>query len=192
MNREEWFPTSIYHDMINVGGIEEITQDIKKHQDGVFRSNRGGGYQSDNVVDDKRLTYLKFTIEEKSKYVWKDMFPDLSGRFKISNMWININNNESYNDTHEHPNADLSGCLYVKTHKNCGRIFFKDPRHIHRMNELNKFNVKTRLTFTEVYYTPEDGKILFFPNWINHGVEPNKQDKDRISIAFNMEFKLYD
>jgi uncharacterized protein (TIGR02466 family) len=189
MIREEWFPTSIYHDMINVDGIEEVSQDIKKHQDGVSKSNKGGGWQSDNVVDDKRLTHLKLIIEEKSRHVWKDMFPDIQGRFKISNMWININNKKSYNGCHNHPNSDLSGNLYVKTHENCGRIFFQDPRIIHRMNETSKFNIKTRLTFTEISYVPEDGKILFFPNWISHDVEPNVTDKDRISIAFNMDIE---
>ena len=62
MIREEWFPTSIYHDMINVDGIEEVSQDIKKHQDGVSKSNKGGGWQSDNVVDDKRKYMMNYLI----------------------------------------------------------------------------------------------------------------------------------
>ena len=36
-------------------------------------------------------------------------------------------------------------------------------------------------------FKPEVGKLLVFPSWLKHGVEPNeKATTDRISIAFNV------
>ncbi|MBT6614547.1 MAG: hypothetical protein HOB38_20815 [Deltaproteobacteria bacterium] len=43
-------------------------------------------------------------------------------------MWININSPKSYNVSHIHPDCDLCGNIYIKTSKNCGNIFFEDPR----------------------------------------------------------------
>ena len=33
---------------------------------------------------------------------------------------------------------------------------------------------------------PEDNKLILFPSWLEHDVEPSKSDEDRISIAFNV------
>jgi hypothetical protein len=30
--------------------------------------------------------------------------------------------------------------------------------------------------------------ILLFPNWLLHKVEPNRTDKERVSLSFNIEF----
>ena len=39
---------------------------------------------------------------------------------------------------------------------------------------------------TEMYFRPEVGKIIIFPGYLEHHVEPTKDDNDeRISIAFN-------
>jgi uncharacterized protein (TIGR02466 family) len=184
MNREEWFPTSIYHDVINIEGLEDILQDIKKHQDGTIKSNRGG-WQSDNLVDDERLADLIHVIEERALHVRNDLVKDGNGEFKVNWMWVNFNKKGSYNLAHVHTDCDLCGCLYVKTHKNCGKIFFEDPRYVSRMNDI-KYSVQNRLAYDTIEYIPEDGKLLFFPNWLKHGVESNSTDEYRISIAFNM------
>jgi len=187
MNREEWFPTSIYHDIINIEGIEDILQDIKNSQDGVAKTNRGG-WQSNNVVNDERLADLKHMIEKRALYIRNDLVKDGDGEFKIDWMWINFNEKGSYNITHEHPDCDLSGCVYIKTHENCGNIFFEDPRFMYRLNEI-KHSIGNRLTSMKTEYVPEDGKLLFFPNWLKHGVESNSTDEYRISIAFNMRLR---
>ena len=185
MNRVEWFSTPIYHDFINVGGLKEIVDDIKKHQDGVTISNRGG-WQSDDISDDVRLTDLKNTLEQRALHVSKDLIRPGIGTFKMANMWVNFNKKGSYNKIHEHPGCDLSGTVYIKTHKDCGNIFFEDPRFMYRMNEHGYTDLYNKLTCIRAEYIPEDGKLLFFPGWIKHGVEENLTDEYRISIAFNM------
>ena len=38
------------------------------------------------------------------------------------------------------------------------------------------------------FYEPKRGRILLFPSYLGHEVEPNITDEDRISIAFNASF----
>jgi uncharacterized protein (TIGR02466 family) len=33
---------------------------------------------------------------------------------------------------------------------------------------------------------PEVGKLIIFPSWLDHGVNPNLSDTDRISMSFNI------
>jgi len=34
---------------------------------------------------------------------------------------------------------------------------------------------------------PKNGLIVIFPSWLNHSVLPNKSNKNRISISFNID-----
>ena len=33
---------------------------------------------------------------------------------------------------------------------------------------------------------PEEGRMYVFPSWLEHGVEANQSDRDRVSISFNV------
>jgi hypothetical protein len=35
------------------------------------------------------------------------------------------------------------------------------------------------------FQRPEESKIIIFPSWMSHYVEPNENLEDRISISFN-------
>ena len=186
MNYEEWFPTLIYYDKIDIDGLEKKSYKLKKESNGRIRSNRGG-WHSHNIEENPLFSKLVDDIEQKALEVHNNIYQKNTGKFKVVEMWVNINSSKSYNTSHIHPNTDLCGNIYVKTSKNCGNIFFEDPRVVHRMNEPYSNILMNRLTSKQVTYTPEDGKILFFPPWIQHGTEPNMSGKDRISIAFNMK-----
>jgi uncharacterized protein (TIGR02466 family) len=37
----------------------------------------------------------------------------------------------------------------------------------------------------EVHYQPIAGRLIMFPSWLNHCVDPNQSDDIRISVSFN-------
>ena len=189
MNYEEWFPTLIYYDKIDVDGLEEKSYKLKKESNGRIISNRGG-WQSHNIEENPLFSKLVNDIEQKALEVHDNIYHKNTGKFKVVEMWVNVNSSKSYNASHIHPNTDLCGNIYVKTSKNCGNTFFEDPRMVHRMNDPYNNTLMNRLTFKQVYYKPETGVLLFFPPWIQHGVEPNMSDEDRIGIAFNMKYEV--
>ena len=184
---EEHFPTLIYYDVIDVDGLEKKSYKLKKESNGIIRSNRGG-WHSNDIKENPLFSKLVDDIEKKALDIHDFFNQKNTGKFKVVEMWVNINRSKSYNISHIHSNADLCGNLYVKTSKNCGNIFFEDPKVVHRMNEPYSNILMNRFTFKQIYYIPEDGKILFFPPWIQHSTEPNMSGKDRISISFNMKY----
>jgi uncharacterized protein (TIGR02466 family) len=188
LNVEEWFPTLIYHDIIDIDGLEKLAYKMQKNSEGRVISNRGG-WQSNNLSDNTMFKKLIDMIEKKAIKVHDTVYKQGTGEYKLTNIWININHPNSHNACHIHPEADICGNMYVKTPENCGNLYFDDPRLIHRMNESYNNNIiNDRLTYKQVAYTPAAGIILFFPPWIQHGVEPNMSNEDRISIAFNMSY----
>jgi len=108
-------------------------------------------------------------------------------RQEIDNMWFNINKYKDSIKRHSHPMAMISGVYYVKAPENCGSITFIHPatdvlsyyntpiRH----SEWNQYNAET-------WWKPAVEKRLYlFPSWLNHYVDPNLNQKERISISFN-------
>ena len=112
--------------------------------------------------------------------------PDVDYRIEA---WVNINPPSAWNQIHIHPKCHLSGCYYVRTPPECGGISFRDPRKLSLMTPP-PITRETRFTATEARMRPEAGRLYIFPAWLEHGVEPNRGDSERISIAFNVQAQV--
>jgi ectoine hydroxylase-related dioxygenase (phytanoyl-CoA dioxygenase family) len=44
----------------------------------------------------------------------------------------------------------------------------------------------TEFTTSEIRMPPEEGRLYVFPGWLEHGVDVNRSDRDRVSISFNV------
>ncbi|MCP5356968.1 MAG: 2OG-Fe(II) oxygenase family protein [Pseudomonadales bacterium] len=100
--------------------------------------------------------------------------------------WVNISPPGAFNQIHYHPNCHFSGVYYVSLKApECGSIYFRDPRVASRMMTY-PIEKMTDFTAEEVWMPPEEGRMYVFPGWMEHGVEENKSDQDRISISFNV------
>jgi len=97
--------------------------------------------------------------------------------------WFTKFEKGNYAHVHNHPGSDISGCYYFKTNSKDGNIFFQSPNPY-----LNTTRCYMSLGNT-INYTPEEGTLLLFPSWLNHGVKTNTTDDTRISLSFNVFFK---
>lgn len=111
----------------------------------------------------------------------------------LSNMWANIHARHGYNRSHIHPNSLWSGVYYLQIPPGSGRLVFSDPRAqaCHTRAVYRDDQPVPPSGWTEVYYQPVEGRLLFFPAWLRHEVEPNLSEQqgeagDRISVSFNI------
>ena len=116
----------------------------------------------------------------------KDMDWDLETQVvKITNMWAIINSKDAFNEKHHHGNSALSAAYYVKAEQNAGNIVFFDPRqanvfHHPASKEVNKINAEVQSI------TPKAGTLVLFPSYLEHKVNSNLSNEDRIVISFNV------
>jgi uncharacterized protein (TIGR02466 family) len=104
----------------------------------------------------------------------------------IGNMWANINPPGGYNRPHLHPNSHFSGVYYIKAPKNSGQIVFNEPRSTaHMVMPRRKEGEPPSHLWREVRVNPLEGRIIIFPAWLWHCVEPNESNDIRISVSFN-------
>ena len=186
MIREEFFPTSVYGKDIKLDN-DKLAQDIvnwSNQDQGVKKTNMNGWH---STTDMHKMPKFKLLVDELFKMqheVYKQEWLDRQPL--IGNMWANINYPGGYNRPHIHPNSLFSGVYYVKTPPNCGKIVFNDPRPGIQTNmPARKPGQPPKHLWREAHLEPIPGRIIMFPAWLWHCVEPNKTNDIRISVSFN-------
>lgn len=179
--------TTLFDDRksFNIKMLELANQMRARHPDGVNISNVRG-WQSPNILQNLsefeemnlRIVQVCSRIAESQNFK-----PHLGLQHQA---WVNISPPGASNSVHYHANCHFSGVYYVSLKEpECGSIFFRDPRVASRMLTC-PVTRGTDFTADEVYMRPEEGRMYVFPGWLEHGVQENKSDRDRVSISFNV------
>ena len=189
MIKEYFFPTIIYiKDLPNPEGLNSY---LEKHiiewsnQDkGVNKTNVNGWHSQTDMNHRKEYEPLIKELFTMQNEVTQEEHLDIKA--KLGNMWANINPPGGYNQSHLHPNSLFSGAYYVKAQSNSGRLSLMDPRPgVQQVMPTRKPGKLPRELWRETYYNPVPGRIIIFPSWMWHKVEPNKSNDIRISVSFN-------
>lgn len=201
-DRQIYFPTMIFavdcanFEDLNAYLLPLIYSERDRDEAGIERSNYralGGWHSHNNLHRDERYAPLVSRIDQAGQRISEDLGYDDEYELKIGTMWAITNGPGSVNKAHIHPGSYWSGVYYVQTPKDSGDIEFIDPRTAHLMDEPNfkKGVQRSRENWTKVRFRPQAGKMLLFPSWLYHGVDPNltnmaEAEADRIIVSFNL------
>ena len=197
-----YFPTLIFSleipgaKALNLHLTEAIYAKRQCDKTGIDRSNYselGGWHSRNNLHKDASFGELVQYINAASAMISDRLGYHKSHHLTIGTMWTIINPPGSSNRTHIHPGCLWSGVYYIQAPKGSGRTEFIDPRteNLMRAPQYIPNTKRKRNCLTRVKITPEPGKMLIFPAWLYHGVEPNVsqgkgKEADRIIISFNL------
>ena len=168
--------------------LDQIKKDISniiKLDKGRIVSNEGG-YQT-NDVEIEKFTHLKFLKEIilNNTINYKQSL-GLKTESNLLNLWININNFKDFNIPHTHPGSIVSGVFYVSCPNKCGNIVFENSaKDMIESAWGSKVNIYNQNTSPKWRIKPSNNKLLLFPSFLSHYVEPNLSKDKRISISFN-------
>jgi len=116
--------------------------------------------------------------------IWKEEWLDREPM--LGNMWANINPPGGYNAPHIHPNSLFSGVYYIKAPEDSGNLVCNEPRAGAQLNmPVRKPGKPPKELWREVHLKPKEGRIIIFPFYLWHNVEPNLSKDIRISVSFN-------
>jgi uncharacterized protein (TIGR02466 family) len=110
--------------------------------------------------------------------------------FEMTGCWVNINPKGGLNTRHTHPNNFLSGVYYVQVPDGANRIVFDDPRP-QAMTMLPRTRKYSKFIGNEIGVEVKAGRLVLFPAWLSHGVPANPDQRERISISFNIMFSAF-
>ena len=188
MFRELYFPTPIYiadikHPTLN----QELERDIiswSNRDKGMIRTNIKGWHSDTNMNELPEYAKLVDMLYSAQRTIYDQEYYE-SEPF-LGNMWANINPPGGSNRAHIHPNSLWSGVYYVKAPQNSGQLKIEDPRSVALMSRPRQKDVpKPDRLLREHHYEPKTGRLIMFPSWLNHCVDPNNSNDIRISVSFN-------
>ena len=137
----------------------------------------------DDIISSKKLSILSDRIDSCLREYCKEIDFEITDYSRKS--WILKIKNGHFAHSHNHAPTDISGVYYYQTTGNDGHFFFESPNNYFETSKC--FKKKYGQRFLQ---QPEVGKIILFPGWLRHGVFLNSTDNERVSISFNINFKL--
>jgi uncharacterized protein (TIGR02466 family) len=194
MNLDLLFATPVYvNDTVN----EKLNKDLEKNiiewskkDTGVSKTNTNGWHSTTDMHQKEEYKELVNLLFQNQFDIYKHEC--LDSEPILGNMWANINPPGGYNKPHIHPNSLWSGVYYIKAPENCGNLVLEDPKSIALMVMPRRKQVQLPLhSHRTLNYKPLAGRLIMFPSWLNHWVEPNKSDDIRISVSFNFLQKSF-
>lgn len=194
--REDWFPTPVWFfdhpdpAPLNAALLAELRAERARDAAGMpGKSNVLGWHSADDLHRRPGfaplLAFAEGCVREASDFLKWDT---ARAAPVVANCWAIVNGPGASNVVHTHPMCVLSAAYYVQAAPGAGKIFFQDPRPVASF-VAPPVTDHGPWTFQKVAYPPVAGRLLLFPAWLPHGVEPNLSDADRVVISFNIGLK---
>lgn len=176
----------------------------KKAEDpnGVKRSNVGGWHSDTDMLSwggeaSQELIRRVISVAKRVSH-FTDKRPE-DVQWKVQ-MWANVSPAGASNHIHIHPGYIWSSAFYVDMgggapkgddYKDLGgEFYFEDPRFptTHMRNPaFRMIGADGKPQNVQPEIRPKSGDFLMFPSWLKHGVRPYLGDRERISIAMNLD-----
>jgi uncharacterized protein (TIGR02466 family) len=188
------FSTPLFQDTLEINNQELVEHAYYLQRNFKDDRNTERGYQSTSFdLGSKNVKPLLDQILVRINIIKTDCFGIYDkANLSISNGWVNIsypNGGNCFGNEvpHLHPLRFLSCVYYAKAEENSGNLILMSPvpsaeysKPIAITDKFNQFNS------TRWVVNPEEGKLVLFPGWLMHFVEPNFSNDDRISFVFNI------
>lgn len=110
--------------------------------------------------------------------------------FEITGCWATVLAKSAMHKVHSHPNNFLSGVYYIRTHPGADTINFHDPRNQTGIIRPPVVELTAENT-DQVVVRVKNGTLLVFPAYLQHSVDANTSEQERISISFNIMFSAF-
>tara|TARA_B100000963_G_C22606001_1_gene662527 strand:- start:843 stop:1445 length:603 start_codon:yes stop_codon:yes gene_type:complete len=191
-----FFPTPVWALQIeNYKSVNEemytyIKNQQEKDQIGINKSNIKGWHSKDfNLNDKEPQNFASFVISYVEQVMLDMNWDKIKQSVKINNMWAIVNTGGSANLRHQHGNSTISGAYYVRAPESCGDIIFYDPRPAPVYSHPNATSPNS-LNAQVNGISPREGALVLFPSYLDHSVNENLSNDERIVISFNIIIQM--
>ena len=179
---EGFYTTPVWKWMVeDIPALETLIPILYKlkeeNPEGNTRSNFGGWQSPDDLhrrPEFKDFTQMLLNIAEVQIH---------NHPWECIGLWSGINPPGAGNNVHMHEGV-LSGTVWLQGNiEKSGGLAFVDPRIRSKM--AGQRGAVLFQTNNKGYH-PTVGMGILFPSWLEHFVMENKDDKDRVSMSFNL------
>ena len=181
------FPIAILEHQVDVELADKVEQQLLEHIEALpYRDSFVGNVATD-FFSDARIDI--FT-----------MFPDLIDEFvSARNAYQEVTTFQSsdkltfwtqdYRDEtgihvkHQHGVNGISGVYWIRANEQAGALTFHNPNTV--LDYVSADEIDNPYRSMHSSYQPVKGKLLLFPSYLQHEVQPSQEGVVRTTIAFN-------
>jgi uncharacterized protein (TIGR02466 family) len=168
-------------------GIVAVLEALRKD---LPRVEPGHGWQSGQTLHQREeLRELLRCIDKAALSVLRFLKIGYDA-IEITACWANVLARGAAHKRHVHPNNFLSGVYYVKTSPGSDAINFHDPRSQTAIIRP-PVTALTAENTDQVVVNVKNGTLLLFPAYLEHSVDSNTSDEERVSVSFNLMFSSF-
>lgn len=143
-----------------------------------YLSNKGNFIE--NILKSKDLKVVtKFIMHHCHNYM-AVMNVKPTYKAEIETSWLSLTKTGLSSHIHDHGTSHISGVYWFKTNGLDGDIVFRNSYKALKCNPIGSSFAH------ENSFPPEQGRIILFPGFLDHSVDENKTNEDRISLSFNI------
>ena len=188
------FPTLVWKLQLKADLREAMEARILAALEGIRRDlprlAPGQGWQSEQTLHEREeLRDLVACVSHAAKGILRFLRIGCDG-FEITGCWANVLAKGAAHKAHSHPNNFLSGVYYVRTHPGTDTLNFHDPRNQAGVIRPPVVELTAENT-DQVVVRVKNGTLLVFPSYLQHSVDANMSEEERISISFNIMFSSF-
>jgi uncharacterized protein (TIGR02466 family) len=199
--------------------LVKLAQELQAAQPQGTRKSNIGGWQSEPLAlvpgSNIGLVRLADHILDAARWFVSDGLGDdmrrqralITGEYQleVASVWFNVNRPRDYNNPHVHTDSFISGVFYVEAgpqpsgqDEHGSVLVLSDPRV--QIQQFEYFDWYGMGVQRRVH--PAPGKLVMFPSWLVHRVEPvpdppagsrdapaSSNNDARISVSFNLVFR---
>ena len=192
MSKFYYFGPLLYHVKVKEEDLSNIKKLCEKDPDKLKVKDLAGHIDDEFVVDQFKLSNILKDYFPGFEKTWKHFYGTDIPKFEIADAWVNFMKAGDFNPPHIHTN-DLSSVIFLN---------IPDELKKENLEHYNK-GIKSRGPGALVFYdglprhyfnnmiefSPQTGDMFIFPASLPHWVFPFKSNIERISLAFNIDFK---
>jgi uncharacterized protein (TIGR02466 family) len=141
-------------------------------------SNQGDFNQS--ILKDEKMRVITSCIMHHCFNYMRMM--DVKPLYKaaIETSWLTLTKPGQYAHVHDHGTSHVSGVYWFKTNGQDGDIIFRNALKALKCNPIGSSYAH------ENAFAPEQGRLSLWPGYLDHSVNENTTNEDRISLSFNI------
>ena len=174
-------------------GTEDQREDLKKqilhakeNDIGTQGGSNHGCWRSNATYDMEWLYDEMRTLTDHANHIYFEDDPVFKSfiegcKNRDFGIWTNVNEVGSKNVLHTHTDDAWAGIYYLQA-EGTGNLVFTNPANI-----LLQCNIKSPYT-RRTGIRPKDGMLVLWPGWVPHEVEENNSDKQRINLAWGINY----
>lgn len=160
--------------------------DIEKNDKNPVRYSFNGytNYENNSqIIDHTELSDLKKFLGTSVQSIHTSL--GLPGNVHFTGSWFAINRQYSYHEKHNHLPDIWSGVYYVQANDADAGLTFCNPNHTSNW-PFARIETYNEYTTPEITCKASTGVLYVFPSYLEHKVNQQLNDSERIMIAFNM------